>query len=89
MEVLREEIILEESQLKGLNRDECEKAQTYFYIYAYWRKGKGWGELVIDWIWKLDNTTFEGGVVFEVQRSAVIVPLYKGIQERSECKNYI
>ena len=32
--------------------------------------------------------TFEIGVVPEDWRSAVIVPLYKGKGERTECKNY-
>ena len=31
---------------------------------------------------------FESGVVPEDWRSAVIVPLYKGKGERTECKNY-
>ena len=31
---------------------------------------------------------FESGVVPENWRSAVIVPLYKGKGERTECKNY-
>ena len=32
--------------------------------------------------------TFESGVVPEDWRSVVIVPLYKGKGERTECKNY-
>ena len=32
--------------------------------------------------------TFESGVVPEGWRSAVIIPLYKGKGERTECKNY-
>ena len=31
---------------------------------------------------------FESGIVLEIWRSAVIVPLYKGKGERTECKNY-
>ena len=31
---------------------------------------------------------FESGVVPEDWRSAVIVPLYKGKGERTQCKNY-
>ena len=31
---------------------------------------------------------FERGVVLEDWKSAVIVPLYKGKEERSDCKNY-
>ena len=31
---------------------------------------------------------FENGVVLEDWSSAVIVPLYKGIGERAECKKY-
>ena len=31
---------------------------------------------------------FKSGVVPEDWRSAVVVPLYKGKGERSECKNY-
>ena len=32
--------------------------------------------------------TFESGVVPRDWRSTVIVPLYKGKRERTECKNY-
>ena len=32
--------------------------------------------------------TFESGVVLEDWRSTVIVPLYKGKGERTECSNY-
>ena len=32
--------------------------------------------------------TFESGVVSENWKSVVIVPLYKGIGERTECINY-
>ena len=32
---------------------------------------------------------FKSGVVFEDWRSVVIVPLYKGKGEKTECKNYI
>ena len=31
---------------------------------------------------------FETGVVAKDWRSAVIIPLYKGQRERTECKNY-
>ena len=31
---------------------------------------------------------FESGIVLEDWRSAVIVPLYKGKEERTECSNY-
>ena len=31
---------------------------------------------------------FESGVVPEKRRFAVIVPLYKGKEERTKCKNY-
>ena len=39
---------------------------------------KGGGDRVGDWIWRLCNMAFEGGVVLEDWRSVVIVPLYKG-----------
>ena len=51
-------------------------------------KDKVTGEMVVDWIWRLCNVAFESGVVPEDSRSAVIVPLYKGQGERTECKNY-
>ena len=41
-----------------------------------------------DWIWKLCNMAFGCGVVPKDWRSAMIVPLYIGEQERTECKNY-
>ena len=34
------------------------------------------------------NIAFESGVVSEDWRSVVIVPLYKGKGERTECKDY-
>ena len=49
---------------------------------------KGGGDRVMDWIWRLYNMAFESGVVPEDWRSTVIVPLYKGKRERTECKNY-
>ena len=49
---------------------------------------KGEGDMVVDSIWRLCNTAFEIGVVPENWRSAVIVPLYKSKEERTECKNY-
>ena len=49
---------------------------------------KGGCEKVVDWIWRLCNKGFESGVVPKDWRSALIVPLYKGKGEISECKNY-
>ena len=49
---------------------------------------KGGGDGVVDWIWRLCNMAFESGVEPEDWRSVVIVPLYKGTEERNECKNY-
>ena len=43
---------------------------------------------MVDWIWRLCNVDFDSGPVPEDCRSAVIVPLYKGKGERTECKNY-
>ena len=43
---------------------------------------------MVDWIWRLCNIAFENGVVPEDWRSPVIVPLYKGKGERTECQNY-
>ena len=48
---------------------------------------KGGGDRVVDWIWKLCNVTFESDVPEDCS-SAVIVPLYKGKRERTECKSY-
>ena len=49
---------------------------------------KGGGDRVVDWIFKLCNIDFESVVVLEEWRSVVIVPLYKGKGERTECSNY-
>ena len=49
---------------------------------------KGGGNRVLDWIWELCNMAFEGGDVLEDWKPAVIVPLYKGEGERTECSNY-
>ena len=43
---------------------------------------------VVDEIWRLCNMAFESGVVPEDWRSALIIPLYKGKGERTECNNY-
>jgi len=45
-------------------------------------------EYVEEWVWKLCAKAFECGRVPEDWKNAVIVPLYKGKGERSECKNY-
>ena len=49
---------------------------------------KGGGNRVVDWIWRLCNIAFESGVVPEDWKSAVIIPLYKGKGEWTECSNY-
>ena len=49
---------------------------------------KGGGDRVVDWIWRLCDMAFESGVVPEDWISAVIVALYNGKGERTECKNY-
>ena len=49
---------------------------------------KGGGDRVVDCIWRLCNMAFENGVVPEDWRPAVIVPVYKGKGQRTECKNY-
>ena len=49
---------------------------------------KGEDDSVVDWIWRLCNMVFESGGVPKDWRSAVIVPLYKGKGERTECRNY-
>ena len=49
---------------------------------------KGGGYRVVDLIWNPCNMAFESGVVAEDWRSAVIVPLYKGNGEVTECSNY-
>ena len=49
---------------------------------------KGGGDRVADWIWRLCYMAFESGVVPEDWRYAVIVLLYKGKGEKTECKNY-
>ena len=46
------------------------------------------GNQVMNWIWRLCNITFESGDTPEDWRSAVIIPLYKGKGERTECSNY-
>ena len=62
--------------------------------------GKGGGDRVVDWIWKLCNMAFESSDVMSIEstisrsvvpedwKSVVIVPLYKGKGEGTECKNY-
>ena len=50
-------------------------------------KGGGDMDMVIDWRWRLCNVAFESGLP-EDWRSAVIVSLYNGKGERTECRNY-
>ena len=49
---------------------------------------KGGGDRVVDWKWRLCNMAFESIVVPEDWKYTVIVPLYKGKGERTECKYY-
>ena len=49
---------------------------------------KGGGDRVVDWIRRLCNTAFESDVVPEDWKSVVIVLLYKGKGERTECSIY-
>ena len=49
---------------------------------------KGGSDSLVDWVRRLCNMAFESGVVPEDWGSAVIVPLYKGKGESTECKNY-
>ena len=49
---------------------------------------KGGGNRVVNWIWRSYNMAFKSSVVPENWRSTVILPLYKGKRERTECKNY-
>ena len=49
---------------------------------------EGGGDRLVEWVWRICNMAFESGVVPEDWRSAVIVLLYKGKGERSECKSY-
>ena len=48
---------------------------------------KGGGNIVVDWIWRLCNMGFESGVQPDEWISDVIVPMYKGKEERVKCKN--
>ena len=49
---------------------------------------KGGGDRVVDWIWRLCNMPFESSVVPEDWKSTVIVLLYKGKGESTECRSY-
>src|SRR5678815_4246569 len=49
---------------------------------------KNGGEIVIDLIWKLCNKAFIRGIVPRDWRRAVIVPLYKGKEDKGNCSNY-
>ena len=49
---------------------------------------KSGGDRVVNWIWNLCNMAFENNVVLEDWRSVMIVSLYKGKGERTECSNY-
>ena len=58
-------------------------------VYITGKMIKGGGDRVVDWIWRLCNTVFESSVMPEDWRYAVLVLLYKGKEERNDCKNYI
>ena len=49
---------------------------------------KGGNNRVVDWSWMLCNMACKSGVVPQDWRLAVILPLYKGKGERTECSNY-
>ena len=49
---------------------------------------KGGFDMVVNWIWRLYNTDFEGGVVPEDRRCTVIIPMHKSKGEKTKCKNY-
>ena len=49
---------------------------------------KSGSDMVANWTWRLSNRAFESGVVPENWRSIMIVPLYKGKGEMTECKHY-
>ena len=49
---------------------------------------KSGDDRVVEWIWRLYNLVLESGAVLEDWRSTMIVPLYKGKGERTECSNY-
>ena len=49
---------------------------------------KGGSDRVVDWIWRMFNMAFESGVVLDDWRFSVIVPLYKGKGNKTECGNY-
>ena len=42
----------------------------------------------MEWIWRLCNLAFGSGFIPKGWRSAVIVSLYKGKEEKTECMNY-
>ena len=46
---------------------------------------EGGSDKIVNLIWNMCNMAFESGVVPEDWRSVVIVPLYKGKGERTEC----
>ena len=50
---------------------------------------KGGGDRVVDWIWRLFNMAFKSHAVSEEGTSTVIIPLYKGKGERTECRNVV
>ena len=49
---------------------------------------KGGGDRVVEWIWRLCITAFESSVVTAEWRSTMIVSLYMGKGERTECISY-
>ena len=71
-----------------IGRDESEHAQECDKDEITGEMIKGGGDRVVDWIWRLYNMSFESCVDPERWRSSVIVPLFKGKGERTECKNY-
>ena len=54
-------------------------------VTEYMKRG---GESVLDWLVRLLNACFVGGVVPEDWRGACVVALYKGKGDRFECSNY-
>ena len=87
----REETVLEENQLEKLRVKRVKKFKNGKAAAKDEVTGelvKGGSDVVVDSIWKLCNMTFESGDVPKDLWFAVIVPLYKGKEESTECKTY-
>jgi hypothetical protein len=47
------------------------------------------GLVIVEWLVRIFNVCINMGEALEDWRSAIVVPLFKGLGDKKECKNYV